>query len=147
MAIESQGAIFFWSTTTAASTSTSHAVAEVVGFNGPTGAANVIDASHLGSTAKEKMLGLRYEGQVTLDVNFRPGTTAQDYMRTCRANRYMRKALIQLNDSTVELAKTKIIFDAYVSGFSITGAVDQIVKGSITLEITGACTYSNATSL
>jgi len=119
----------------------------VVGFNWPTGAANVIDASHLGSTAKEKMLGLRDEGQVTLDVNFRPGTTAQDYMRTCRANRYMRKALIQLNDSTVELAKTKIIFDAYVSGFSITGAVDQIVKGSITLEITGACTYSNATSL
>lgn len=144
MAIESQGAIFFWSTTTAASTSTSHAVAEVVGFNGPTGSANVIDCSHLGSTAKEKLIGLRDEGQVSFDVNFRPGTTAQDYLRTCRANRSMRKAVIQLNDNTTEVAKTKIIFDAYVSGFSITGAVDQIVKGNITLEITGACTFATA---
>jgi len=144
MAIESQGAIFFWSTTTAASTSTSHAVAEVVGFNGPTGSANVIDCSHLASTAKEKLIGLRDEGQVTLDVNFRPGTTAQDYLRNCRANRLMRKGVIQLNDNTTEVARTKVIFDAYVSGFSITGAVDQIVKGSVTLEITGACTFATA---
>lgn len=144
MAIESQGAVFFWSTSTAASTSTSHAVAEVVGFNGPTGSANVIDASHLGSTAKEKLIGLRDEGQVTLDVNYRPGTTAQDYMRTCRAQRLMRKGVIQFNDNTTDAAKNKIIFDAYVSGFSITGAVDQIVKGSITLEITGACTFATA---
>ena len=142
MAIESQGAIFFWSTTTAASIFTSHAVAEVVGFNGPSGGANVIDVSHLGSTAKEKLIGLRDEGQVTLDVNFRPGTTAQDYLRNCRANRLMRKGVIQLNDNTTEVAKTKIIFDAYVGAFSISGAVDQVVKGSITLEITGACTYA-----
>ena len=142
MAIESQGTIFYWSTSTAASTSTSHAVAEVVGFNGPSGGANVIDVSHLGSTAKEKLLGLRDEGQVTLDVNFRPGTTSQDYMRTCRAQRLMRKAVIQLNDNTTEAARTKIIFDAYVSGFSISGAVDQVVKGAITLEINGACTYA-----
>ncbi len=144
MAIESQGTIFYWSTSTAASTSTSHAVAEVVGFNGPSGGANVIDVSHLGSTAKEKLLGLRDEGQVTLDVNFRPGTTSQDYMRTCRAQRLMRKAVIQLNDNTTEAARTKIIFDAYVGGFSVSGAVDQVVKGSITLEITGACTYATA---
>ena len=142
MAIESQGAIFYWSTTTAASTSTSHAVAEVVGFNGPSGGANVIDVSHLGSTAKEKLIGLRDEGQVTLDVNFRPGTTAQDYLRACRAQRLMRKGVIQLNDNTTEVARTKIIFDAYVGGFSISGAVDQVVKGSVTLEITGACTYA-----
>ena len=144
MAIESQGTIFYWSTSTAASTYTSHAVAEVVGFNGPSGGANVIDVSHLGSTAKEKLLGLRDEGQVTLDVNFRPGTTSQDYMRTCRAQRLMRKAVIQLNDNTTEAARTKIIFDAYVGGFSVSGAVDQVVKGSITLEITGACTYATA---
>lgn len=144
MAIESQGTIFYWSTSTAASTSASHAVAEVVGFNGPSGGANVIDVSHLGSTAKEKLLGLRDEGQVTLDVNFRPGTTSQDYMRTCRAQRLMRKAVIQLNDNTTEAARTKIIFDAYVGGFSVSGAVDQVVKGSITLEITGACTYATA---
>ena len=144
MAIESQGTIFYWSTSTAASTSTSHAVAEVVGFNGPSGGANVIDVSHLGSTAKEKLLGLRDEGQVTLDVNFRPGTTSQDYLRSCRATRTMRKGVIQLNDNTTEAARTKIIFDAYVGGFSVSGAVDQVVKGSITLEITGACTYATA---
>jgi len=73
MAIESQGAIFYWSTTTAASTSTSHAVAEVVGFNGPTGSANVIDVSHLGSTAREKLI-----------VAPRAGAWIETYWSPCR---------------------------------------------------------------
>lgn len=144
MAIESQGAIFFWSTTTAASTATANAIAQVVGFNGPSGNANVIDVSHLGSTAKEKLIGLRDEGQVSLDVNFLPTDGGQSALRADRATRTMRKAVIQLNDNTTEVARTKIIFDAYVSGFSITGAVDQVVKGNIALEITGACTYATA---
>jgi hypothetical protein len=143
MAVESQGTIFFWSTSTAASTAAAVAIAQVVGFNGPSGNANVIDASHLGSTAKEKMIGLRDEGQVSLDVNFLPTDGGQTALRADRASRTMRKAVIKLNDNTSDAATTKITFDAYVSGFSITGAVDQVVKGNITLEITGACTYSS----
>jgi hypothetical protein len=55
----------------------------------------------------------------------------------------MRKAVIKLNDSSTEAVKTRIIFDAYVTGFAITGAVDQMVKGTITLEICNACTFSS----
>ncbi len=146
MAIESQGTVIYWSSagSTSASTAAANAIGEVVGFNGPSGSANVIDITHLGSTAKEKMVGLRDEGQLTMDVNFVPTDAVQTRLRTDRANRSLRKCVIKLNDNTTDAATTKIIFDAYCSGFSAQGAVDQAMKGSITLEIAGACTYSSA---
>ena len=66
--IESQGTVFFWSATTAASTATTRTVGQVVGFTGPGGAANVIDVTHLGSTMREKRMGLPDEGTFTMDV-------------------------------------------------------------------------------
>ena len=136
MAIESQGCVLYWSTTTSLSTVIS--VGQVVGFNGPTGSANVIDASHLGSTAKEKMIGLRDEGQITLDCNLAPADSGQVKLRECRAARTQGNWAIKMTDTAI----TMLIGHGYCSGFSITGAVDQIVKASITIEISGAVTYS-----
>ena len=136
MAIESQGCVLYWSTTTSLSTAIS--VGQVVGFNGPTGSANVIDASHLGSTAKEKMIGLRDEGQITLDCNLAPSDTGQVKLRECRAARTQGNWAIKMTDTAI----TMLNGHGYVSGFSVTGAVDQIVKASITIEISGAVTYS-----
>lgn len=118
-----------------------YALGQVTGFNGPTGAANVIDITHLGSTAKEKMIGLRDEGQVTIDLNLdTPATSYQIALRDDRANRIKRQYEIVLTDASTALAHipSALNFDAYVSGFSITGSVDNIVKGSVTLEITSA---------
>jgi hypothetical protein len=136
MAIESQGCVLYWSTTTSLSTVIS--VGQVVGFNGPTGSANVIDASHLGSTAKEKMIGLRDEGQITLDCNLAPSDMGQVKLRECRAARTQGNWAIKMTDTAI----TMLNGHGYVSGFSVTGAVDQIVKASITIEISGAVTYS-----
>ena len=136
MAIESQGCELYWSTTTSLSTVIS--VGQVVGFNGPTGSANVIDASHLGSTAKEKMIGLRDEGQITLDCNLAPADSGQVKLRECRAARTQGNWAIKMTDTAI----TMLNGHGYVSGFSVTGAVDQIVKASITIEISGAVTYS-----
>jgi hypothetical protein len=116
-------------------------VGEVTGFNGPSGAANVIDVTNLQSTAKEKMIGLRDEGQVTIDVNLNASSGQyQMAMKDDRANRIKRQYEIVLTDASTALdhIPTALNFDAYVSGFSITGSVDNIVKGSITLEITSA---------
>jgi hypothetical protein len=147
MAIESQGTDLFWGTTaagaTSASTSTSVLIGQVAGFNGPSGSANVIDITHLGSTAKEKMMGLRDEGQISLDVMFQPNDVGQIALRTDRANRQLRKVVVKLNDNTSDAARTKIICDAYCTGFSITGRVDDKISGSVTLELAGACTYSS----
>jgi len=143
MAFNAQGTYIFWSATTAASTAAAQAVGQVVGFNGPTGSAPVIDGTHLASVAKEKTMGLRDEGQVTLDVFFVPNDTVQTALRADRASRSAKKAVIKLSDSTVDAQTTKITFDAYCTGYAIQGAVDQNVKGTVTLEIIGACTFSS----
>ena len=146
MAFEAQGTQFFWSTvTTVASTSTSCMIGEITDFSGPGGQANVIDVTNLNSTAKEKLVGLRDEGQLSLSLNFNYSDTAQAAIITDRANRTKRKCVIKFNDSTDDKVKTKALFDAYCLGFSVSGAVDNKVSANAVIEITGAVTYTNST--
>ena len=117
-------------------------VGQVVGFNGPSGSASVIDVTHLGSTAKEKLVGLRDEGQVSLDLIYDPATTGTSIhlsLKDDRATRTKRIFDIKLTDSgTASSQPSAYYFNAYVTGFSLTGAVDDVVKGSVTLEISSA---------
>jgi len=145
MAYESQGTMFFWSSagSTSASTAVANAIGEVVSFNGPTGQAGTIDVTHLGSTAKEFLMGLRDEGELTLDINFLPTDAGQVRLRTDRAARSLKKCVIKLNDNTSDAATTKLIFDAYCIGLAVQGAVDNALKGTVTIKIAGAVTYSS----
>lgn len=145
MAYESQGTIIYWSSagSTSASTAAANAIGEVVGFSGPSGQANAIDVTHLGSTAKEFMMGLRDEGEVTLDINFVPGDAGQIRLRTDRINRSLKKCVIKLNDSTTDAATTKLTFDAYCLGLTAQGSVDNALKGTVTVKINGGVTYSS----
>ena len=138
MGMESQGCKFFWS----ASTSQSSAVqiAEVTDFNGPGGAAAVIDISHLESTAKEKMIGLRDEGQLSMTLNYNATDTGQVALKADRASRTMRKALLKFNDTATNAA----VFDAYCMQFQVQGAVDNKITANAVLEITGAVTWTTA---
>jgi len=136
MALESQGSKVYFSTSTALSTAIE--VGEVVGFNGPTGQANTIDVTHLGSSAKEFMMGLRDEGEITLDINFKPTDTGQTKLRECRANRTKSHFAIKLTDTAI----TQIDGDCYVLGYAGQGSVDNALKGSVTLKITGALNYT-----
>jgi len=140
MPIESQGIGLFWSTTTSLSTASQCAIGDVKSFSGPSGSANVIDVTHMLSTAKEKMMGLRDEGQCSIEVNLLTSSSGQNHMRDDRATRTKRCLTIDLNDSST----TKINFKGYVTGFSIQGGVDNVVTGSITVEITGAVSYTTA---
>lgn|SRR5574337_888301 len=106
-------------------------VGEIVNFNGPSGSANVIDATHLGSTAKEKLMGLPDEGQFTFEVNWIPSDTGQQALRTARANRTKKSFRVTYTDASVQT------FDGFVLSFSSSGGVDDKVSGSITVEITG----------
>lgn len=146
MAFEAQGTEFYWSTSTAASTGAGSLVGQVTDFSGPGGQANIIDVTHLNSTAKEKLVGLRDEGQLTMSLNLSFSDAAQIALRADRASRTMRKCVIKFNDNTTDAAKTKAIFDGYVLGFSVSGAVDNKVSANAVIEITGAVTYSSAIS-
>ena len=131
-ALESQGVTLSWA---------GGAIGEVTGFNGPGGSASIIDVSHLGSTSREKRMGLPDEGQLSLDVNLLPGNAGQIALRNDRASRTKREAILTLTDTT----NTTLTFDAYCTGFSIQGSVDNKIQASITLEITGAVTWNTPT--
>jgi len=142
MALESQGITMFFSTSTVGSTAAAAAIEEVNSFSGPSGSAGIIDVTHLLSTAKEKLIGLRDEGQVTLDLNFIATAAVQTKIRECRASRTECNLGIAFNDAGPTLAAMK----CYVSGFSITGSVDNKVGAAVTLEINGPVTWTTYTS-
>lgn len=136
MAIEAQGVLVFWSTSTAQSTAQS--VGSIVGFNGPSGSAGVIDITNLGSTAKEKQMGLPDEGQISFDLIYDSADAGQVALRTDRAARSKRVVSLKLTDTSSSM----FYADAYCTGFSITGAVDDVIKASVSLELTGPLTWS-----
>ena len=140
MALEAQGVKFFWSTSTAHSTSATAAIGEVTGFSGPGGNAAVIDVTYLLSTAKEKLIGLRDEGQLSLDLNFSATDSGQLALRTDRAARTKKSATIKFTDPATSVA----LFDAYCLGFSISGTLDDKITANAVIEITGPVTWSTA---
>ena len=111
-------------------------VGEITQFDGLGGSASVIDVSTLQSVAKEKRAGLPDEGQFTFQMNLDPSDVQQNALRADRAARVLRNFRLVLTDSS----NTTLQFSALVLEFKISGAVDQVVKASVTLEISGAVT-------
>ena len=111
-------------------------VGEITNFDGPGGSASVIDVTTLQSVAKEKRMGLQDEGQFTFQMNLDPSDVQQAGLRADRAGRVLRNFRLVLTD----VANTTLAFSAFVLEFKINGAVDQVVKASVTLEISGAVT-------
>jgi len=140
MAIEAQGTKLFWSTATAASTSSSALIGEVTDFTGPGGSAGVIDITNLQSTAKEKLIGLRDEGQLSMTLNFSATDVAQMNLRTDRAARTKKRVTMKFVDTNTCIA----VFKGYCLSYSISGAVDNKITANAVVEITGAVTYSTA---
>jgi predicted secreted protein len=115
-----------------------NAVAEVISFGGPDGEPTVIDVSHLGSTARDKLVGLLDEGQVTLTLNHIPGDAEQSGMRADRATigQTPRNYQLVLPDATT------ITFAALVLSFNIAGDPDSQVTLAVTLEVSGLATWT-----
>jgi len=113
-------------------------IAEIISFTGPGGSAQVIDVTSLDSVAKEKRMGLPDEGQFTFDCVLVPGNAPQDGLRTDRDSQTLRNFEIVLPDTS----STTLTFAAFVTSFSISGGVDDIIKASVSLEISGAVTWA-----
>lgn len=113
-------------------------IGEINSFNGPGGSAAVIDVSDLDSTAKEKVMGLQDNGQLSMDLNFLPADTQHALLRTAKENGTLTVFKLIFTDS----GETEWAFSAYVLSLVINGAVDGVIKGSITLEISGDITES-----
>ncbi len=74
-------------------------IPNVVSFQGPGGQAAVIDVTNLASTAKEKRVGLRDEGQLSLTLHYNPDDLVHQGLRTDRANRVRRQFKITFTDT------------------------------------------------
>lgn len=111
-------------------------IGNVTSIKGPGGTASVIDVTNLLSSAKEKLMGLPDEGQVTMDINYDPDNATHILLRGARRARTLCEFRLTLTDATA----TVLTFFAYVLGFSMDVAVDQAVKVSVTLEVDGAVT-------
>jgi hypothetical protein len=108
-------------------------IGNVTEFSGPGGQAAVLDASNLESTFREKLMGLPDEGQFTFGLNLDADDPVHIALRTARRQRTLCEFKLTLPYSTSQLC----IFYGYVLGYVVNGGVDQIVKGSITVEIDG----------
>ena len=114
-------------------------IGEVVSHDGPGGSAAVYETTHLQSTAKEKKIGLPDEGQLTLAINWCLATdSGQQEASEARKDRTEKNFKLTFSDLSTAS------FKGYVLGMSASGAVDDKVSGSITIEITGAVAWSHA---
>ncbi len=114
-------------------------ISEIRSFNGPGGQANVIDATNLASTAREKLMGLADEGQLSLDISYVPTDAVHQLLLEDRALKRKKNFRITFSNST-----SVATFAAYVLGFTVTGGVDQLVASTITLEITDSVAWPSA---
>lgn len=119
-------------------------VGEIVDFNGPGGAAGVIDITHLRSTAKEKLMGIPDEGQISLSLNYNPTDAGQLGLQSDRRARYKNLYDILFTDCTVSASAmpSRGAFWGYCLQFSEQGAVDAKVQANAVIEITDMVQYS-----
>jgi hypothetical protein len=103
----------------------------VTDWDGPGASASVIDTTHLKSAAREKLIGLMDEGQISLTLNWDSDDIGQDACRAARSSRAKKDFRISYTNGAVQT------FEGYVLAFPSSGGVDGKVEGNITIEITG----------
>lgn len=133
-AIESQGMLF--QRLADGSPTTYQTIPEIKSFSGPSGSASIIDTTDLSSTSKEKRMGLSDEGQIQFTINYIPNNAVHALLRADRAARTLRGFKAIFTDS----GNAEWAFNAYVTGFAISGGVDNVVEAQVTLEISGSIT-------
>jgi hypothetical protein len=109
-------------------------IPEIKTFNGPGGSATVIDVTDLSSVAREKRMGIMDEGQLTFTLHYIPTNT--EHMALEAARESGEKASFQLT-FTDSSPSTTWEFKGYVTTFAISGSVDGVIEGNVTIEITG----------
>jgi hypothetical protein len=109
-------------------------IVELKDFSGLfAGAPAILDATHLESAAKEKLLGIKDEGSLKFTFNFVPADAGQAALFTARDAG--TSADFQL---TLAKAAKMYAFSGFVMTAEPTGGVDKIMELGVTVEITGA---------
>ena len=111
-------------------------IPKLTSFDGPDGSATEIDITTLDDTARKYALGLKDSGTITIEGNYVPTNAQQAGLRTDWGARTLRNFELLFTDSP----STKWTFAAFVTAFSTSAAVDEILTFSATLRISGDVT-------
>lgn len=106
-------------------------------FNGPQTTRGEIDATTLGSSAKEYVLDLKDNGTFTSTLQTRLGDPGQKLLieGLDSTSAYLFKLV--LPDDGHENGPVEINFKARVQSFPIAGSMGQVITTSLSLRITG----------
>lgn len=110
-------------------------VAEVKSISGPSLSMETIDATHMESPSgfREWLPSFKDGGEVTFDLNFLPAVAAQTGLTTDFKNRTKRNWKIVWPNT----GATKWSFAGYITGFTPSAAVGDILAASCTIKVTG----------
>jgi len=111
-------------------------VGEVTRFSHSGSDVSTLDVTTLGSVAKEFMAGMPNEGRFSIDINLHPSDVGQLSARQARSDRELRNFQVTLSDNSV------IDFAGLVTSLSMAGGVDDVVKSTLEVQISGAVTWS-----
>lgn len=101
-------------------------------FSGVDGSAADIDVTNLDSTAKEFISGISNSGQFSFEIDYDGSNASHMAMRSKQSSRATAQFKLVLPNTQA------ITFAAYVKKFPIQGGIDQVVRTSVSVQITGA---------
>lgn len=141
------GMTFFWSSSTSMTTvaAGSNTIGQIINVSGPSGSAPSIDVTHLGSGAREFIMGLRNEGELSIDVIFDPSDAGQFQLWTDRNARTKKGWVLKMSTygtGNVQYIRSK----GYLTGYNITNNIDDVMRASLTVLISSAVTLSSVSS-
>jgi predicted secreted protein len=106
-------------------------IVEITDFDGPTVSNAQVDVTHLRSTTKQYIAGLRDGGTVSMNGNWVGEDDGQQRVQSDQNTRSTRNYRMTFPDTTT------CIFPANVQTYGISGAVDGAIKCKIELKLTG----------
>lgn len=114
------------------------AVGNVRSFQGFDGQASEIDVTNFASTAKEFRLGLVDNGNISFEIDLDNADAGQVACRSAMVGALLKDMKLILPSGSTPTAS----FQGFVRQFSVSGGVDDVVKASIQVRISGAVTWA-----
>lgn len=111
-------------------------VANITSYTGPTGSRQVIDVTTLASTGKEKDVGIPDFGQITFEGFF----SATDTVQIDVWDNFIAGTLHDWRLLFSDSPRTQFDFQGYVLNYSYSAGLDDVVRTSVTIEISGTPT-------
>lgn len=109
-------------------------IAEITGLTGPGEKLDLIECTHMESPSnyKEYIPSLVDGGEVSIDLNFLPGNSVQQSIRTAMTARTKKHFQITWTNT----GGTKYAFYGYVTSFQPSAKINDKLSASITIKVT-----------